>query len=135
MTREKTAGLPRFCQRSNRGQAGPRRAFVQLLRPFVAVVALIALMADDGIGRDEFLCEVAVVHLSECCPEFPARSLYCVRSGCDSQVTPDISEDRAQCLRSKSCDELKALGACSMDTWEPVPSCVMPCSPKVPPCR
>lgn len=106
----------------------------RLLRPLVAAGALVLLMADDGIGRDEFLCEVAVVHLSDCCPDFPAKSLYCVRSGCDSKVAPDINEDRAQCLRSKSCQELMALGACDPDQWEPVPSCVMPCSPKVPPC-
>ena len=105
-----------------------------LLRPGFAAVALLFLMADDGIDRDEFFCEAAVVHLASCCPDFPAQSLYCMRSACDGQVTPDIAEDRAQCLRHKSCDELKAIGACDPSRWEPVPSCVMPCSPKVPSC-
>lgn len=104
------------------------------LRPFFAAAALLFLMADNGIGRDEFLCEAAVAHLGNCCPSFPAQSLYCVHSGCDGKVVPDIDEDRAQCLRHKSCEELQALGACDPSRWELVPSCVTPCSPKVPSC-
>jgi hypothetical protein len=124
--------LPGYSQGSN-GQKTASR-LPRLARPALAVVALLFLMADDGISRDEFLCEAAVVHMADCCPDFPSGSLYCVRSGCDGKVSPDIDEERAQCLRGKSCAELRALGACDMSRWEPVPSCVTPCSPKVPSC-
>lgn len=110
------------------------RRLPALWRPLVAAAALLFLMADNGIGRDEFLCEAAVAYLASCCPDFPARSLYCVHSGCDGKVVPDLDEDRAQCLRHKSCQELQELGACDPSRWESVPSCVAPCSPKVPSC-
>lgn len=124
--------LPGYSQGSKRHNYAPRMPI--LVRPVIAAVALLFVMADDGIGRDEFLCETAVVHLADCCPDFPSGSLYCVHSGCDGKVTPDIDEERARCLREKSCEELRALGACDMNRWEPVHDCVMPCSPKVPSC-
>jgi len=107
----------------------------KLLRPVVAAAALLFLLADYGIDRDELLCEVAVVHLAKCCPNFPTRELYCVRSGCEGSLAPDLSPDRAQCLQTKSCAELQALGVCELDSWEPVRTCVAPCSAKVPACH
>ena len=125
--------------RSDRGSSGqpawPRGPSGKLLRPVLAAAALSFLLADDGIGRDEFLCEAAVVHLAQCCPDFLVKALYCVRSGCDGSATPDLNEDRAQCLREKTCAELRALGACDPSRWEPVATCVEPCSPKVPACH
>lgn len=107
----------------------------QLWKPLAAGLALLFLMADDGIGKDEFQCEVAVVHLADCCPDFPAKALFCVSDGCDRASTPDLSEERATCLRGKTCDELLALGACDISRWERVPSCVKHCSQYIPPCQ
>lgn len=121
--------------RHSRGLSGPPRSGGRLLRPVVAAAALLFLLAGYGIERDELLCEVAVVHLAQCCPNFPARELYCVRSGCDGALVPDLSQDRAQCLHAKSCAELQALGACNPNSWEPVSTCVAPCSAKVPACH
>ncbi len=127
--------MPTRFRAGSNGNTTPRRPRRKLWRSLVvATAALLLLMADDGIGRDEFLCEVAVTHLVDCCPDFNAKSLYCVRSGCDGSVTPDLDEDRASCLRDKSCDELRALGACDVTRWEPVVSCVAPCSARVPAC-
>jgi hypothetical protein len=98
-------------------------------------LALCFLMAEDGISPDEFQCEVTVGHLADCCPNFPTSLLFCVHGGCDSEVRPDISAERAACLQGKSCDELAQLGACDSSRWEPVASCPAPCSSTVPPCH
>jgi len=108
---------------------------LRALRAGGFALALLFLMADDGIGRDEFQCELAVVHLTDCCPGLSASMLSCVRGGCDSQLSPDLPEDRSECLQQKSCDELIQLGACDTATWQPPPDCTAPCTAKVPPCR
>ena len=93
-------------------------------------------MADDGIGADEFQCEVAVGHLVDCCPALPSDLMSCAHGGCESNLTPDLPVERAVCLQQKSCEELIALGACDVANWEPSqsPSCMAPCNTKVPPC-
>lgn len=120
--------------RGPRGRTRLQRLLGRLLRVAGAVVALSLLMADDGIGRDELLCELAADRLDACCPESPARLIACVHGGCDSQIVPDLSEARAECLRSKSCAELIASGACDPARWEANASCPSPCNPTVPPC-
>lgn len=107
------------------------------LRFGFSALALLFLMADDGISSDEFQCEVAVVHLTDCCPGLPASLLSCVHGGCDSQTLPDLTPERASCIKQKSCEELNALAACDMNTWEaaPPPTCAPPCMTKVPPCH
>lgn len=104
----------------------------------LSTLALLFLMADDGISREEFNCEIAAVHLFDCCPALPANLLSCASGGCGSQMTPDLSEDRAACLQKKSCDELVALGTCDITTWQdpdPAAGCTPPCMSKVPPCQ
>lgn len=99
-------------------------------------MALLFLMADDGISRDEFMCEVAVGHVMDCCQGLPPTMLSCAHGGCESQVTPDLTEERSDCLQHKTCDELTQLGACDLANWEPAPSCTTsPCGVQVPPCR
>lgn len=107
----------------------------RICRTGFVTLALLFWMADDGIGRDEFQCEMAVVHLTDCCSKLSASMLACAHGGCDSQVRPDLSEERARCLQAKSCDELVQLGACDVNTWEAAPACAAPCSAKVPPCQ
>jgi hypothetical protein len=101
----------------------------------LAAAALFFLMGDDGIGREEYLCEAAVLHLADCCPEFPAKELHCVQTGCDGNIIPDMREERSLCLQQKSCEDLIASGACDPARWEQVNACDRElCSAKVPPC-
>lgn len=122
------------------GHEGRRRPLVarvwpSLLRPLLGAAALVFLMGDDGISREEYLCEAAVLHLSQCCPDFPAKSLHCVQNGCDGTLIPDLREERSLCLRGKSCEELVASGACDPNRWEQVNACDRElCSEKVPSC-
>ena len=111
-----------------------------MLRVALSASALLFLMADDGIGPDEFQCEVAVAHLLDCCPALPSDKMSCSKGGCESKLVPDLAPERSMCLQSKSCEELIALGACDMANWE-VPmaaECAPNCSTttaKVPPCH
>lgn len=102
----------------------------------VAVLSLLGLLADGGISGDELLCEQATVSLKSCCPELRDVSYSCVRSGCGGQLVPELDVDRSTCLRSKSCEELQALGVCNPATWEVPASCASsPCTSKVPKCQ
>lgn len=112
-----------------------KRARRYLQRLALAAAALLVLMADGGISGDELQCELAVDHLLTCCPELGAVGLSCVRSGCGGAMVPDLDESRADCLRSASCEQLRALGVCEVATWEPRPSCLPPCMAKVPRCQ
>ena len=47
----------------------------RIARPLCGGCALLFLMGDDGISREEYLCEAAVLHLVGCCPDFPASEL------------------------------------------------------------
>lgn len=113
----------------------PANRWSRFARPLAGGAALLFLMGDDGISREEYLCEAAVLHLTGCCPDFPAGELHCVQNGCDGNVIPDLREERSMCLRQKSCEELIASGACDRARWEPVNACNRElCSEKVPPC-
>jgi hypothetical protein len=112
-----------------------RSPLARALRVGICALALLFLMADDGISRDEFQCELAVVHLTECCPGLAASMLSCVHGGCDSTVRPELAEARATCIKEKSCEELVQLGACDVSNWAVDPACEAPCTAKVPPCR
>lgn len=123
------------------GSSPPRRpVWRRALRPLAGSLALLFLMADDGITQDELSCEVAVVHLTDCCPGLAVEGMSCVHGGCDSAILPDLDEGRSACIQSHTCDELRSLGACDVARWEILPSCLpmgsMPakCQIKVPPC-
>jgi hypothetical protein len=124
--------LHRLVSRSRAPGVGP-----SILRIGFFASALLFLMADDGIGPDEFQCEVAVSHLVDCCPALPSDLLSCAHGGCESNLTPDLQIERAVCIQQKTCEELVTLGVCDVANWEPVmsPSCPAPCSAKVPPCH
>jgi hypothetical protein len=116
---------------------GSQRPTVRSLwRLPVAVLTLLALMADGGISSDELACEQATVQIQTCCPELSDVSYSCVRSGCGGSMVPELDEARASCLRGKSCEELRALGVCSPASWEAPPVCATsPCTSKVPKCQ
>lgn len=116
---------------------GSRRQILRSLwRVPVAVMTLLALMADGGISSDELACEQATVQIQTCCPELSDVSYVCVRSGCGGSMVPELDEDRSSCLRGKSCEALRALGVCDPATWEAPPVCASsPCTSKVPKCQ
>ena len=122
---------------AQRPAQGPARLarWARIARPLCGGAVLLFLMGDDGISREEYLCEAAVLHLSGCCPDFPASELHCVQNGCDGNVIPDLREERSMCLQNKSCEDLIASGACDKARWESVNACNRElCSEKVPPC-
>lgn len=119
------------------GLAGRRWRFRRFLRPVAGAAALLFLMADEGITTEELLCETAMLHVTDCCPDLPKDRVACVGGGCDGTLQPDLTAERSECLKAKTCEELKALGACDLNLWQPnpSPSCPDPCETKVPPCR
>lgn len=107
----------------------------QSTRLLLATGALGVLLGDGGISSDELACELAVDHMLSCCPELSAVPLRCVRSGCGGTMVPDLSEDRAACLRDRSCSFLRGFGVCDVATWQTPADCAAPCEMKVPKCE
>lgn len=72
-----------------------------------------ALMGD--MRQDEFLCEEAHAHLTECCPGFHTESNVCEQAdGCGGDGSyPALTPTESNCVREKSCAELVAQGICS----------------------
>jgi hypothetical protein len=69
--------------------------------------------ACDLDDRDEFECEQAVAHLSECCPGFRPGELACRNEqGCGSETHAALDMDESSCLQEKTCDALVAEGLC-----------------------
>ena len=59
------------------------------------------------------LCEEAVSHLDECCPEIDPRRLNCVyQRGCGTDLDPVFTVNASECIRERPCDELKSKGIC-----------------------
>lgn len=73
------------------------------------------LMGD--MRRDEFLCEEAHAHLADCCPGFKTGPGVCEHvDGCDYSDDPDLTPAQSDCLRAKSCEELRDQGICALVT-------------------
>lgn len=93
------------------------------MRRLVAIVIAVIIglgVSCNGFREDEIDCEKAVVHVSECCPSFIARSLDCSYHeslDCSDSVVsreyPDLSLEDSQCLRDKSCAAMVSDGDCS----------------------
>jgi hypothetical protein len=86
-------------------------------RRIVTVLLVVdATMACAGIRQDEYLCENAVSHLTQCCPGFPANQVDCTyvpAQGCEShEVDPQIGPSTAECILHKGCADLQAEGSC-----------------------
>jgi hypothetical protein len=80
-----------------------------------AVLVAVALSC-AGIREDEFDCESAVAHLSDCCPQFNAQLIDCTYQApqaCGSPVYPDLGVTQSTCIRNESCETLRSSGVCT----------------------
>lgn len=78
---------------------------------FAAVVA-VALSCGE-IREDEMLCEEAVSHLEDCCPNIDPRRFNCVHDeGCGTQLFPVLEPQAADCVRNASCRDLQNKQIC-----------------------
>lgn len=71
------------------------------------------------IEEAEYKCESAVAHLDECCDDFVPSNYACYQDGC-RDVDADIPIPQADCIRKKSCDDLKTEGFCTATRVESV---------------
>jgi hypothetical protein len=76
------------------------------------VLVLGARVNVGWIDESEFKCETALSPVEACCPGFDPTSYRCINEGCGAGVEPDLSIADADCIRQKSCDDLKAEGYC-----------------------
>lgn len=92
---------------------------------FAAVVAVVLSFSCGDIRESEMLCEEAVSHLDECCPDIDPRRLNCVyQQGCGTDLTPVLTVNASECIRERSCEELKGQGICEgvkLLSYEPYP--------------
>ena len=88
--------------------------------PLVIVLTLSSsLVRGTGFREDEVVCEEAVAHIADCCPDFDPQAgpegarVSCEydESACDARL-PDLSADESACIRELSCAELKERGIC-----------------------
>lgn len=72
---------------------------------------------DDNLRRDVLLCEDAISHAKTCCGPAAVAGLECyyldeVNEGCGTTTVyhqdPDLYIDESDCIRSRSCGDLKA---------------------------
>lgn len=93
-------------------------------------VALIMACHDDGHDEDDtqfrqdvIWCEEAVAHLEECCGatfdahQIACRHFYSKDTGCGStdinRTDPAYTIDESQCIRSRSCESIRATNMCA----------------------
>ena len=76
---------------------------------------------DDQFQEDVVVCEEALARLSECCPRFDPRSVYCNyrrsdEAGCGYRTvdneSPARSKGESRCIRSSSCEDLQTRKVC-----------------------
>jgi hypothetical protein len=80
-------------------------------RGFTLSLFVAALLACT-VRHDEFDCENAVSHLSECCPGFIASSIDCTYApGCEP-VYPELDVAQSDCIRGERCEVLRSTGVC-----------------------
>jgi hypothetical protein len=78
-----------------------------------AMLLVPALMIAGGLRQDELDCEEAVAYLQGCCPDFGGATIQCVaNTGCLTSVSPALSIQESQCIRSESCDQVVQSGLC-----------------------
>jgi len=87
-------------------------------RPALRVLLLLCAAAlapaiVGGFEKGEILCEEAVAHMDECCPDFMAAAYNCDNFvGCGTSSPPDITPSLSECIRNLTCDEVVANGWC-----------------------
>jgi hypothetical protein len=75
----------------------------------------VAITLACGVRQDEFDCENAYSHLQQCCSNATLPTISCryEAGGCDVGPTyPDLGIAVSDCIRSQSCDVLRATGMC-----------------------
>lgn len=75
----------------------------------------VAITLACGVRQDEFDCENAYSHLQQCCSSATLPTISCryEAGGCDVGPTyPDLDIAVSDCIRSQSCDVLRATGMC-----------------------
>ena len=81
--------------------------------PFLVVVVILIPLACGNLRGDELQCEMAVSHLTRCCPGFRSEQVRCLySSGCGDTTYPDFSLDDSACMQSSSCATLVDSGVC-----------------------
>lgn len=73
------------------------------------------------IQESEYKCESALAHMADCCPGFEPSNYACYQEGC-GDVVPDLQIADSDCIRSKSCHELKEEGFCDVPRLGSPPS-------------
>ena len=87
------------------------------------VLPLAIALSCASMSPEELLCEEAVSRLEDCCPGLDARRFSC-ETGCNSPTTA-VTEQASECIRDRSCDDLKNKGSCTALTRianEPYPA-------------
>ena len=84
-----------------------------LLRLGLALCAIFTIARCGGVESREYLCELAVAHLADCCPDFVPRDIDCVSTyGCGSIHLPVLRSDESQCMLSLDCKVVLSSGLC-----------------------
>ena len=80
----------------------------------IAFAAVVAVVLSCGeIREDEMLCEEAVSHLQDCCPDIDPRRINCVhQEGCGRDLVPVLSGAASDCISGRDCEDLRARGVC-----------------------
>jgi hypothetical protein len=97
--------------------AWPHWALLLFVSPFLIHVDACSF------SEDAFLCESAAARIRQCCGS--TEGVDCnemtVSEGC-TLISYDIDQPDAQCIRSASCQDLVAAGACSISNWKNLPN-------------
>lgn len=80
----------------------------------IAFAAVVAVVLSCGeIREDEMLCEEAVSHLEECCPDIDPRRFNCIhQEGCGRDLDPVLTRAASECVSGRDCDDLRSRGVC-----------------------
>ncbi|MFO0739133.1 MAG: hypothetical protein U0270_24765 [Labilithrix sp.] len=71
------------------------------------------VFACGGIDGNELHCEEAISHLEECCDGLDARRFQCDEEDACGQRSPDFFDKASECIRDRSCEQLRAQGKCA----------------------
>lgn len=118
-----------------RGRGGTLSALALALG--VATLLHVPRPSRAGFRHDELECEEAVAHLERCCGALPAGRVSCEydewecgsryddytgeeECGCSGieYDFPDLHGQTSDCIRERTCDELRATGICA-DALDP----------------
>jgi hypothetical protein len=69
-----------------------------------------------GLDDREYLCELAVAQLLDCCAAFPVEKITCsARHGCQGFTEqPTLTADESRCIYGLDCADVRARGLCKV---------------------